>query len=488
MKTLVIGLDSAAPEILFQDERLTNFRRLMEGGCYGQLESIVPPITVPAWMCMATSQDPGSLGVYGFRNRTDHSYDGLGIVNSRAIQEVSIWDQVAREGKRAKIIGVPPSFPPRKVNGVCIGCFMTPDTKTANYTHPPHVKEEIAKLVGDYSVDVKGFRTEKKDWLKDEIYDMSRKHFEVVRHLMRQPDWDYLQFVEIGLDRLQHGFWKYHDPMHVLHEPGNDYQDVINDYYLYLDDEIGRLLDLLTEDTTILVMSDHGSQRLDGGFCVNEWLVKEGLLVLNEYPKEITPFSKLSVNWEQTKVWSEGGYYARVFFNVKGREPNGVIEKGDYEKFRDEIKAKFEALTDDKGQPLNSLTFRPDEIYKTVRNVAPDLIVHFGGLYWRSIGGVGYPGLHIQENDTGPDDCNHAQHGSFILAGSNSSLRGEISGAHILDMSPTLLELGGYDIPTSMQGKSLVAGKSLSAIPDSALSADQEAIIRDRLSGLGYIS
>jgi len=97
MKILVIGLDGAAPELLFGDERLTNVRRLMEWGCYGRLESIIPPITVPAWMCMATSQDPGSLGVYGFRNRADHSYAGLGIVNSTSIQEIAVWDQVARE-------------------------------------------------------------------------------------------------------------------------------------------------------------------------------------------------------------------------------------------------------------------------------------------------------------------------------------------------------------------------------------------------------
>ncbi|MEJ7712607.1 MAG: alkaline phosphatase family protein [Pyrinomonadaceae bacterium] len=172
MKTLVIGLDSAVPELLLRDERLTNFRRLMEGGCYGELETIIPPITVPAWMCMATSQDPGSLGVYGFRNRTDHSYNNLGIVNSKAIQEIAIWDQVAREGKRSTIIGVPPSYPPRKVNGVCIGCFMTPDTNKDHYTQPPQIKEEIAKLVGEYPVDVKGFRTENKGWLKDEIYDV----------------------------------------------------------------------------------------------------------------------------------------------------------------------------------------------------------------------------------------------------------------------------------------------------------------------------
>lgn len=489
MKTLVIGLDCATPELLFGDERLSNIRRLMEGGCYGRLETIIPPITVPAWMCMATSRDPGSLGVYGFRNRKDHSYDGLSIVNSKSIQDIAIWDQVAREGKKATIIGVPPSYPPRKVNGVCIGCFLTPDTLNDDYTTPPEIKGQIAKLVGDYPVDVKGFRTEKKDWLKDEIYSTSRKHFEVVRHMMQNTEWDYFQFVEICLDRLQHGFWKFHDPQHVLHVAGNDYSDVITDYYLYLDDEIGKILSLLDEDTTILVMSDHGAQRLDGGFCVNEWLVDQGLLVLNKYPDEITPAGELDINWEKTRVWSEGGYYARVFFNVKGREPKGMIEPGDYEKFRDEVKALFEALPDDKGAPMNNKVFKPDEIYQNVNNVAPDLIVHFGDLYWRSIGGVGYPGFYIQENDTGPDDCNHAQMGSFVLASSNSPLHGEIAGAHILEMSPTLLELGGYDIPNTMQGISLLARENGGSDGDEGgYTQTEEEIIKDRLSGLGYIS
>jgi predicted AlkP superfamily phosphohydrolase/phosphomutase len=487
MKTLVIGLDGAAPELLFGDERLTNFRRLMEVGCYGRLESINPPITVPAWMCMATSQDPGSLGVYGFRNRTDHSYGGLGIVNSRSVQDLTLWDQMAREGKRSTIVGVPPAFPPRKVNGVCVGCFLTPDTETSEYTHPPIVKERIKSLVGDYPVDVKGFRTHRKDWLLDEIYMMSDKHFTVVRELMRGSDWDYLQFVEIGLDRLQHGFWKFHDPHHVLHEPDNPYREVIRDYYRYLDDEVGTLLDLLDEETTVLVMSDHGAQRLDGGFCVNEWLVREGLLALNEYPREVTTFAKLSVDWGRTKVWSEGGYYARVFFNVKGREPNGVIDPADYEKFRDEVKAKLEETVDDQGRRLCTRVYKPDEIYRTVRNVAPDLIAHFGDLYWRSIGGVGYGGIHAQENDTGPDDCNHARHGGFILAAPGLPITGEIAGAQILDIAPTLLELGGHDIPNSMQGRSLLDG-SVARTGDPGFSADGEAIIRERLSGLGYIS
>jgi predicted AlkP superfamily phosphohydrolase/phosphomutase len=293
MKILVIGLDCAAPELLFGDEHLTHFRLLMEAGCYGRLESIIPPITVPAWMCMATSQDPGSLGISGFRNRTDYSYSGLNIVNSSSIRALTIWDTLAMEGKRSVVIGVPPSYPPRKVNGISVGCFMTPDTQKNMYTHPEDAREQIESLVGEYPVDVKGFRTDNKDWLKNEIYRMSRKQFEVMRHFLQHTEWDYFQFVDIGLDRIQHGFWQFHDPQHVHYEPENSYQHVIRDYYLHLDEELGKILELLSDDTILLLVSDHGAQRLDGGFCVNEWLVKEGLLVLNEYPNEVTPFSQL---------------------------------------------------------------------------------------------------------------------------------------------------------------------------------------------------
>src|SRR5258708_40198714 len=73
-KICVLGLDCAAPEIVFGDRRLKNLHRLMSAGTWGRLESVIPPITVPAWMCMATSQDPGSLGVYCFRNRANRTY------------------------------------------------------------------------------------------------------------------------------------------------------------------------------------------------------------------------------------------------------------------------------------------------------------------------------------------------------------------------------------------------------------------------------
>jgi predicted AlkP superfamily phosphohydrolase/phosphomutase len=488
MKILVIGLDGATPEILLGDDRLTNIRCLMEAGRFGRLESIVPPITVPAWLCLSTSRDPGSLGVYGFRNRVDRSYDRQAMVESRTVGDLTIWDQLAREGKRSILVGVPPGYPARKVNGVSVGCFLTPDPATNVYTHPPEVRETIARIVGEYAVDVTGFRSGDKRKLLADVDAMTRNQFTVFRHLLRTEDWDYAHFVSIGLDRLQHGFWSHHDPLHVRHPAGSPFKDAIRDHYRLLDEEVGRLLDQIDDDTAVLVVSDHGARRLDGGFCINQWLVEQGLLALDRYPERVTPFAKLEVDWDRTAAWSEGGYYARVYLNVKGREPNGMVAPADYDRVRDDLKSRLEATTDAEGRPIGTLVFEPEEVYREVRGIAPDLIVHLGGLAWRSVGGVGYPALHVQEDETGPDDCNHSQHGAFVLAAPGLEATGEVEGAHLLDIAPTLLELGGYDVPPAMQGRSLVSGRAAGLATALDGSTDDDELVRSRLGGLGYLS
>jgi len=495
LKILVIGLDCAAPEILLGED-LPNIRRLMAGGIYGSLESVVPPITVPAWMCMATSQDPGSLGVYGFRNRVDHSYDGFRTVDARWFRAPTIWDRVAAEGGRSVLIGVPPSYPPKRMNGIRVGCFLTPDSDRDIFTHPAEVTTRIRQLVGHYPVDVKDFRTQDKDRLHREIIEMTRTHFEIVRHFLVEEEWDYFQFVEIGLDRIHHGFWKHHDPRHLQHDPQSPYRNVVRDYYHLLDHEIGTVLETLDEDTIVLVVSDHGAKPLDGGFCVNEWLMNEGFLTLRTRPTVVTPFHDLDVDWSRTKAWSTGGYYARIFLNEKGREPQGAIEPEDVDSVREDLVARLEATVDDQGRPLGTRVFKPNEIYARVEGIPPDLIVHFGDLAWRAIGGVGYGQVHVQENDTGPDDCNHAQFGAFVLAGPGIPEAGELEGAHLLDIAPTLLHAAGYAVSASMQGRDLLGHDFVRRPPGAPTASptfvapppgDGEALIRERLKGLGYI-
>ena len=161
----------------------------------------------------------------------------------------------------------------------------------------------------------------------------------------------------------------------MQHDPESPYRNVIRDYYRLLDDEIGTVLELLDEDTVVMVVSDHGARALDGGFCVNEWLVREGYLVLRTGTAEVTPFDELDIDWGRTRAWSAGGYYARVFLNVKGREPNGVIEPADYDAVRDELAAAAGGHhRPRRAVPWARWSSGPRRSTREVRDVAPDLI------------------------------------------------------------------------------------------------------------------
>lgn len=451
-RVVIIGLDCAAPELVFDRfaPHLPNLNALRERGAWGPLQSVVPAITVPAWACAMTSRDPGQLGIYGFRNRKDHSYDGLAMANANLVREDAVWDVLGREGRNVILVGVPPSYPPRPVPGVRVGCFLTPSTKS-EYTYPPELKAEIEATVGDYKIDVEDFRSEDKQRILDGAHDMAHKRFALFRHFLKSKPWDFAMMVEIGVDRVHHGFWKYFDETHPKHEPGNPFERAVLDYYIAMDEEVGRTLAELPPDTTVIIMSDHGAKRMIGGVCVNEWLQREGYLALKEQPAAATPFSVDLVDWPRTKAWSDGGYYARVFMNVRGREPNGVIDPADYDRERDAIAAKLTALPDHEGKPMGTKVFKPEQIYRATNNVAPDLIVYFGDLNWRSVGSLGTGDIYTFENDTGPDDANHAEYGIFIMAGAGVAA-GERAGLRITDVGPTALHRLGVGVPPEMIG------------------------------------
>jgi predicted AlkP superfamily phosphohydrolase/phosphomutase len=463
-KVVVIGLDCLEPTLLVERFRgqLPNLERLRQRGMWGRLRSCDPPITVPAWSCMMSSKDPGTLGIYGFRNRCDHSYDNMAFATGTAVREPRVWDYLSRAGKQVIVLGVPGTYPPQPVNGVMVGCFLTPGTES-DYTYPPEVKDEIARLVHPYMVDVPNFRTEDKGRLRDDIYRMTAKRFTLARHFLRTRLWDFFMMVEMGTDRVHHGFWKFMDPAHPKHEPGSPWQHVIRDYYQFVDARIGDLLEEVPEDAIVLVVSDHGAKGMEGGICINEWLIQRGYLVLKEYPKRPTRFADLAVDWSRTRAWGEGGYYGRVFLNVQGREPQGVIPAEEHQGFVDRLADEIEAIPDDQGRSLGTKALQPRDLYRQVNGVAPDLLTYFGGLRWRSVGMIGSGAIHTFENDTGPDEANHAEEGLFVLAGPGVPASHHCRGAQLMDIAPTLLQLFGLEIPKDMQGKALPVGDARAA-------------------------
>jgi predicted AlkP superfamily phosphohydrolase/phosphomutase len=195
---------------------------------------------------------------------------------------------------------------------------------------------------------------------------------------------------------------------------------------------------------------------MHGGIRINEWLIREGYLTLKQPLAEAGPFKLDNVDWSKTKAWGEGGYYGRLFINVRGREPEGIVPQEDLAALRDELATRLASITDEQGNDIGTRVFKPEEIYREVRNVAPDLLVYFGDLNWRSVATVGGEGIHTYENDTGPDDANHAQEGIAIIRAPGLAASGQRDGMRLIDIGPTVLSLLGHQIPAEMIGTPLV--------------------------------
>jgi predicted AlkP superfamily phosphohydrolase/phosphomutase len=454
MKLAVIGLDCAPPPLVFERLRaeLPNLSRLMADGVYGDLESCHPPITVPAWSCMLSSRDPGELGLYGFRNRPDHSYESYRLADASAVTLPRVWDHLGDAGLRSILLGVPQTYPPRPVHGEVVSCFLARSTQVA-YTHPPALRREVDEVAGGYILDAEDFRSDDRQALAGRIFEMTRRRFRVARHLVASRPWDFFMMVEMGPDRLHHGFWRSLDPAHPRYEPGSEWEHVIPDYYRALDGEIGALLDALPGDCAVLVVSDHGAQAMAGGLCFNEWLMRRGHLALRSVPSTPTPLARVEIDWDRTVAWGDGGYYGRLFMNVRGREPRGIVPAADYERVRERIIEEIEAIEGPDGESLGAVALRPESVYRAVNGVAPDLIIYFGDLAWRSVGSVGHGAIHTADNDTGPDDANHAQHGICILTAPGRAGAQRRRGLRLYDVAPTILDRFGLTPPAEMQGQ-----------------------------------
>lgn len=461
-RVAVIGIDCLTPQLLFDRylDVLPTFARLAASCPHGTLRSTIPPITVPAWMCMATSQDPGQLGLYGFRNRADHGYGELRVVDATWLPPTpALWQLLSRRRRRSIVVGVPLTWPPRPIVGELVCGIPVPAGADA-FTHPPELRAELDEVAGGdgYPIDVDGFRGADRAQLLGRLARLRDTRFDVVERLATTRAWDLLFMVEMGVDRLHHAFWADAHDDHPDHDPDSPFRDAIRDYYVALDARLGRLLEVLGEDTAVLIVSDHGARTMRGGVRFNEWLIREGLLTLARRPAATARLSMDDVDWSRTKAWADGGYYARVFCNVRGREPRGVVD--DLPAFTAELRARLQAMPGPSGAPLGHRVFEPATTFRDVRGAAPDLIVFPGDLELRANATVlpsadvpAAEAIFSAENDTGADGANHAVDGVVLYRPARGAAAppGRVH-ASLYDVAPTVLSLLGEPIPAHMIG------------------------------------
>ena len=443
---IVVGLDCAPPRLVFERylDAMPNVRALMEEGTWGPLRSSEPPITVPAWTCMVSGRDPGELGLYGFRNRVADETT-LRLATNADVRVKRVWDWLGEHGFEVAALFVPLTTPPSPVRGQMVSGFLWPGPPTP-WCFPASLGGELEKRFGRYRADVEGFRTDALEPLLDEIYAITRQHFDIAAHVWVEKKPDFMMMVEIALDRFHHAFWRHIDPDHPKHERDNRWRDAGRAYYAFLDERIGDLRSLAGKDTAFLVVSDHGARPMRGGFCINDWLRHEGYLALEHEPDGVVPWRHDLIDWSRTQAWAEGGYYARVFLNVAGRDPMGSLSAEETTQVSKRLRHGLESVRDHEGNPIPVQIHEPAKRYRVVRGFPPDLMLYFDDLALRAIGSVGHDRLIVEENDIGPDACNHDWDGVFVICGGSERPRGRIENATIYDVAPWILAHFGVEV------------------------------------------
>jgi predicted AlkP superfamily phosphohydrolase/phosphomutase len=437
-RVVVIGLDGVPftyVRRLVDAGELPNFRALLEDGAMAQMDTTVPNVSSVAWASFMTGQNPGKHNIYGFIDRPAGSLRVF-IPTSRDMRSPALWEILSAHGKRVFAMNVPVTYPPRDVNGIVVGCFLSPNVEKA----APN--EDVANALKrlNYCVDADPWRAhENKDAFLSHLDEVFERRIDAMRYFWRQEPWDFFMAHIMETDRLHHFFWEEMEQGHERYAPA------FRDFYERVDAVLGEVRSWLDDDTTLLVLSDHGFCSIRQEVYVNTWLHDAGYLgYASEEPKSLADIADTSLAYSLDP--------GRIFMNLAGREPGGRVRPGaEYERLRDEVAEGALAVLDPaSGKAVVDRVYRREELYHgPYADHAPDLVLATAegydpkGLFGKPelfFKGTTLVGMH-----TTPDALLYVQ-------GIDSIDRRPF----ITDVAPTILELLGLPVPDDMDGRSLL--------------------------------
>jgi predicted AlkP superfamily phosphohydrolase/phosphomutase len=502
-KVLVIGLDGATYDLMqpwIEAGLMPTMARLQVQGAWGPLRTVAPPITAPAWTSFKTGMSPGRHGVFEFMYRAEGTYT-LSPVNARRCGARAIWDLLSEAGHRVVVVNVPMTYPPHPVNGAMITGLFTPrrgDLWEVDFTYPPQLREWLRQRYGRYLVHpTEVYARGQMDRMLAELHFELERRTEVVLDLMGEHDPDFAMVVYNGTDKIGHALWHCLDPRHPFHDPAEAarYGPIVQEYFQAVDRTLARLLEAVDDDTYVTLMSDHGMGPIYRFVYLNNWLLEEGYLRLrsdlatglkraafrlgftpiNVYDGlvklglarlrtrvDFRPRERLlarfflslnNVDWGRTRAYSLGNV-GQIYLNVRGREPEGIVERGaEYEAVRDGIITRLRELRDPQsGEPIMTEIYRREELYDgPYLDEAPDIVILPRNLEYQAAGTSAF----MHNRVLGPPRGNaggHRMEGIWLLKGPGVRAGLRLDGARIIDLAPTLLHLMGQPVPTDMDG------------------------------------
>lgn len=529
-KVFVIGLDGGTFNVinpLIKEGKLPNIARIMEEGVYAYLDSTIPPLTPVAWPSMFTGKLPGKHGVFDFslptRNYNEKTKEiERKRVNSTFIKSKALWELLSEGGKRCIVIDVPLTYPPRRINGLMISRVMA--TQRMKVTYPKELYRKLTRRKLLYARKIEDNLPEEhtgldekakksldiSKYLQEILKDIDNK-VRLIRYLNDNYAWDFFMAVFMESDRAGHGFWKD--------------QRKVKKVYEKLDEAIGRIFSILPNNCLKFIVSDHGFKDIKGGFFLNEWLLKHGYVYktfildkkskalfknLNKFKedfhkkpgKHMGRFKfKQKIDYEKSLayLYSETSYGLRI--NLKGRDPEGVVEPEAYEPLRERLIRELKNINDPlNGERIFGDVLKKEDVIGRANDDYPACDIYLlpknmdyllkslnnsNNIFKRGNGGF------------------HRKEGIFFALGDEFKRNFNAQKLSIMDVTPTILHLMDVETPRDLDGRirkeifnetsdsykrMIKFGKSSQKLTrEERFSKKEEEKLKQSLKALGYI-
>jgi predicted AlkP superfamily phosphohydrolase/phosphomutase len=499
-KVLFLGIDGMDTIVVQRMlGAMPNLADLMQRGSTVNLRSTFPPDSDTAWASIFTGLNPARHGVVRFVDPLEKVQKiQTRLVDNSSLRGRTFWDAACEAGMRVCVLFPHLGYPPWKVNGVMMARSPVADDVQV---YPEGLLTAHPEMLAAHSP--RGFPGRRLGQIQRfvaELRQVALQDADLGVELLREEEWDLFFIYWSTLDAVQHYFWDEYDEDAPGFQKNGRFRDVIPSFYGFFDEVIGRFLDEASDDTAIIVLSDHGhGMRPSRLFNVNELLSRNGFLApadrgqrpwvraaerlkqtlvevvsqhrlgrfagaaLRTFPRAIRPFTRPAwIDWGRTIA------YATDMSGIKAYSYGGIHVRKDgmsgaaYESMRDRIIDLLrEVCVTEDDEPLLRFIVRREELCEGPHLGAyPDILLELkyglgvghsigDGLFGRSPVSTLMPGSHRGETPI------------FLIRapGKGSATQRTVS---MMDVAPTVLDLLELDPVEAFDGETIFRSSSRS--------------------------